>query len=122
MPQSEFCYRPADQTRLRRSRRLKGNYRVQRTSQLISLALGPQTEVARPATPERCENDSGSAICLPAHEPQYDKHNQNDAEDAAETGAPVPAVSIVSPADTEDEDQDYDKENCAHVSGLLRVR
>ena len=59
-----------------------------------------------------------SAFYLPAHEPQHDKHDQDDAEDAAETGAAVATVCIISPASAEDEDQDYDKENCTHISGL----
>jgi hypothetical protein len=78
-----------------------------------------------PVTPERGENvgpgsDSASAVYLPAHEPQHDEHNQDDAEDAAEPGAPVSAVSIISPASAEEEDQDYDKENCTHISALGR--
>jgi hypothetical protein len=31
-------------------------------------------------------------------------------------------VSIISPASAEDEDQDYDKKNCAHISVCGQVR
>jgi hypothetical protein len=31
-------------------------------------------------------------------------------------------VSIISPASAEDEDQDYDKENCAHISACGQVK
>jgi hypothetical protein len=84
---------------------------------MISPRLPPSKEVARGAG-----TNPARTICLPAHEPQHDKHNQDDAEDAAETGAAVAAVSIISPASAEDEDQDYDKEDRAHISACWQVR
>ena len=84
---------------------------------MISPRLPPWKEVARGAG-----SDPARPIYLPAQEPPHDKHNQDDAEDAAETGASVSAVSIISPASAEDEDQDYDKEDCAHISARGQVR
>jgi hypothetical protein len=83
---------------------------------MISPRLPPWKEVARGA------RSDPARPYLPAQEPPHDKHNHDDAEDAAETGASVPAVSIISPASAEDEDQDYDKENCAHISACGQVR
>ncbi len=84
---------------------------------MISPRLPPSKEVARGAG-----TDPARTIYLPAHEPQDDKHNQDDAEDAAETGAAVATVCIIPPASPEDEDQDYDKENCAHISACGQAR
>ena len=85
---------------------------------MVSPRLPPWKEVARGAG----SDPAPRAIYLPAQEPPHDKHNQDDAEDAAKTGASVSAVSIISPASAEDEDQDYDKEDCAHISACGQVR
>jgi hypothetical protein len=58
---------------------------------------------------------------LSAEQPQNDEHNQNEAEDPAESGAAVSAMRIISAAATEDDYQYYDYDNCAHgsVSGIF---
>src|SRR5271167_5065777 len=97
-----------------------------RVSVPFDLAPLPALERKSPAAPSppSAARKRGPGGCgyLPAHEPQHDKHNQDDAEDAAETGAAVATVCIISPASAEDEDQDYDKENCAHISACGQVR
>lgn len=56
----------------------------------------------------------------PAYEPKHYKDDQNDPKDAAKSGIPVATAGIVTTAPTENQNQQNDDQNGAHLSPFFR--
>src|SRR5271166_4274720 len=60
-------------------------------------------------------------VCAdPTDEPKHYKDDQNDPEHASESGSPIATVSIVSTTPAENQNQQNDDQNRAHLSPSLR--